>query len=142
MDPWECGVVLLLRLVAPDLVDPVDYSGEDVRHLLVCLGALAAIMSTADSVLLSLGSMLSEDLLGQAHRDAAATRLGKRVAAAVMVAMAVLALVARDVSLWGLIELKMELLIQCVPVFLLALHWRGLRSGPALAGIVAGSLLA
>ena len=39
MDPWECGVVLLLRLVAPDLVDPVDYSGEDVRHLLVCLDA-------------------------------------------------------------------------------------------------------
>ena len=90
--------------------------------------------STADSVLLSLGSTLAADLLGRAHRDAAATRLGKRIAAVVMVAMAGLALVARDVTLWGLIELKMELLIQCVPVFLLALHWRGLRAAVAHRG--------
>ncbi len=113
-----------------------------VAAVLVFLGAPAAIMSTADSVLLSLGSMLAEDLLGRAHWDAGATRLGKRIAAFVMVAMAGLALVARDVTLWGLIELKMELLIQCVPAFLLALHWRGLRAGPVLVGILAGSLLA
>jgi len=130
--------------VMPRLLEQWAAAGPaaEVAAVLVFLGALAAIMSTADSVLLSLGSMLAEDLLGRAHRDAAATRLGKRIAAAVMVAMAVLALVARDVTLWGLIELKMELLIQCVPVFLLALHWRGLRAGPALAGVVVGSLLA
>lgn len=110
--------------------------------VLVFLGALAAIMSTADSVLLSLGSMLAEDLLGRPHRDAAATRLGKRLAGVVMVSMALLALVARDVTLWGLIELKMELLIQCAPAFLLALHWRGLRAGPAFAGILFGTFVA
>jgi Na+/proline symporter len=109
---------------------------------LVFLGALAAIMSTADSVLLSLGSMLAEDLLGRSQRDADTTRQGKRLAAGVMVAMAFLALVARDVTLWGLVELKMELLIQCVPAFLLALHWRGLRARPALFGIVLGSAVA
>ena len=59
-----------------------------------------------------------------------------------MAGMAVLALVARDVTLWGLIELKMELLIQCVPVFLLALHWRGMRARPALWGLVIGSAIA
>jgi Na+/proline symporter len=83
-----------------------------VMAVLVFLGALAAIMSTADSVLLSFGSM---------------------------VAMATLALAAHDVTLWGLIELKMELLIQCAPAFLLALHWRGLRAGPTLAGLLAGT---
>ena len=59
-----------------------------------------------------------------------------------MVSMALLALVARDVTLWGLIELKMELLIQCAPAFLLALHWRGLRAGPAFAGILFGTFVA
>jgi len=60
----------------------------------------------------------------------------------VMVAMTLLALAARDITLWGLIELKMELLIQCVPAFLLALHWRGLRADAALAGLATGSLIA
>jgi len=54
----------------------------------------------------------------------------------------VVAMAARDVTLWGLIELKMELLIQCVPVFLVALHWRGLRARPALAGIAVGTAIA
>jgi Na+/proline symporter len=109
--------------------------------VLVFLGALAAIMSTADSVLLSLGSMLAGDLLGRSHDDPATTLLGKRIAAGVMVGMALLALVARDITLWGLIELKMELLVQCVPAFLLALHWRGLRARPALLGLLVGTAI-
>jgi Na+/proline symporter len=113
-----------------------------VAALVVFMGALAAIMSTADSVLLSLGSMVAGDLLGGSGRDPHTTALGKRVATGVMLAMAALALVARDVTLWGLIELKMEILIQCVPAFLLALHWRGLRAGPTLVGLGVGTVIA
>ena len=36
----------------------------------------------------------------------------------------------------------MELLIQCVPAFLMALHWRRLRRGVALAGLVVGTVFA
>ncbi len=108
----------------------------------VFIGALAAIMSTADSVLLSLASIATEDLVDRPRDAPGTTRLGKRIAAGVMLAMALLALTARDVTLWGLIELKMELLIQCVPVFLLALHWRGLRAAPALAGLALGAAVA
>ena len=46
----------------------------------------------------------------------------------------------RELTLWRLIELKMELLIQCVPAFLLAIQWRGLRAAPTLAGLVVGTL--
>ena len=46
----------------------------------------------------------------------------------------------RDITLWRLIELKMELLVQCSPAFLLALHWRPLRAGPTFAGLVVGTL--
>ncbi|MAG33398.1 MAG: sodium:pantothenate symporter [Deltaproteobacteria bacterium] len=106
--------------------------------LLVFLGALSAIMSTADSCLLSLGSLLSRDLLGREGRDEAATRLGKRLAAGVLVAVIPFAL-ARELTLWRLIELKMELLIQCVPAFLVAIHWARLRTGPVLLGILVGT---
>jgi Na+/proline symporter len=113
-----------------------------VAAIVVFLGALAAIMSTADSVLLSLGAMVSQDVLGRSGRDSETTRLGKRIAAVAMVSMALLALQARGITLWGLIELKMELLIQCVPAFLIAIHWRGLRAGPGLVGLLLGSAIA
>ena len=107
--------------------------------VMVFLGALAAIMSTADSCLLSLGSMLARDLLGGSSTDFRTTRSGKRLAALLVIAMVPLAL-QRDITLWRLIELKMELLIQCVPAFLLALHWKRLAAGPTLAGLLAGTL--
>lgn len=107
--------------------------------LLVFLGALSAIMSTADSCLLSLGSLLSRDLLGREGSDERATRLGKTLAAGILVATIPFAL-WRELTLWRLIELKMELLIQCVPAFLIALHWSRLRAGPVFAGIVVGTL--
>jgi SSS family solute:Na+ symporter/sodium/pantothenate symporter len=117
-------------------------SAQAIAAMLVFLGVLAAIMSTADSVLLSLGSIVAEDLVGRSREDPATTRLGKRIAAAVMIAVAVVALAARDVTLWGLIELKMELLIQCVPAFLIAIHWKGLRARPTALGLVVGSAIA
>jgi len=107
----------------------------------VFFGALAAIMSTADSVLLSLGSIAAEDFRHR-HRSGTDAALGKGIAAGVMIAMAGLALAARDVTLWGLIELKMELLIQCAPAFLLALHWRRLRADAAFAGLAVGCVVA
>jgi Na+/proline symporter len=109
--------------------------------VLVFVGALAAIMSTADSVLLSLGAVVAVDLLGKDRADPATTRLGKRIAALVMIVAVALALLPK-LTLWRLIELKMELLIQCVPAFLLALHWRRLRAMPCLAGVVVGTLIA
>ena len=47
--------------------------------VLVFVGALAAIMSTADSVLLSLGSLVACDLLGRPSDAPATTRVGKRI---------------------------------------------------------------
>jgi len=116
--------------------------GAMVAAVFVFLGALAAIMSTADSVLLSLGSMTAEDLLDRSRTDDATTRLGKRIAAAIMISMALLVSFNREITLWRLIELKMELLVQCVPAFLIGLHWKGLRARPAFAGLVVGALAA
>jgi Na+/proline symporter len=109
-----------------------------VLAVLVFIGALAAIMSTTDSVLLSLGSLVAEDLLGRPGGDPRTTRVGKWAAGVALGATLLLALAPR-VTLWRLIELKMELLIQCVPAFLLAIHWRGLRARSTLLGLLSGT---
>ena len=129
--------------VMPRLLGEWGASGtlNSIFAVLVFVGALAAIMSTADSVLLSLGAVVSVDLLGKDRTDPETTRHGKRIAALVMVVAVVLALLPK-LTLWRLIELKMELLIQCVPAFLLALHWRRLRAMPCLVGVVVGTLIA
>lgn len=113
-------------------------AGSRVAAVLVFIGALSAIMSTADSCLLSLGSVVARDLLGRTGNAAGQTKLGKWLAGAVLIAIVPLAL-QRDVTLWRLIELKMELLIQCVPAFLLAIHWRRQSASATLAGLVVGT---
>jgi Na+/proline symporter len=151
-------VVTLIGIAAiPLLGDLAGHETDDVLPLLlsswaepggaghigavvVFVGALAAIMSTADSCLLSLGAMLAGDLLGHSGSDPATAVRGKRFAAALLLAMIPLAFL-EDFSLWRLIELKMELLIQCVPAFLLAIHWRGQRADATLAGLVVGTVL-
>jgi len=144
------GVAAIPRLdlasgVASDGVMPAlliewseESAGSRLAAVLVFVGALSAIMSTADSCLLSLGSVLARDLLGQTGTDASATRLGKMLAALVLVLIIPIALL-RDITLWRLIELKMEILIQCVPAFLLALHWRRQSATATLLGILVGT---
>ena len=65
-------------------------------------------------------------------------RVGKLLAALLLLSMIPVAL-QREITLWRLIELKMELLVQCVAAFLLAIHWRRLDGAATLAGIVAGT---
>ena len=110
-----------------------------VAAVVVFIGALSAIMSTADSCLLSLGSLLARDVLLRTGNEASQTRLGKILAGAVLLATVPLAL-QQDVTLWRLIELKMEILIQCVPAFLMALHYTRQSAEATLAGLVVGTL--
>ncbi len=111
-----------------------------VGAVVVFIGALSAIMSTADSCLLSLGSLLARDVFGRTGDGAKQAQQGKWLAGLVLVAMIPLAL-HRDVTLWRLIELKMEILIQCVPAFLLALHWSKQTATATLMGLVVGTIL-
>lgn len=116
-----------------------------VMALLVVLGIVAAIMSTADSVLLSMSSMLAKDFAGKhvwrRASEADLTRLGKILSWAIMAIMMIVALSPR-ITLWGLIELKMEILVQVSPAFLLGLTWRRVRAPAVIVGMASGSTLA
>ena len=106
--------------------------------LLVMLAVLAAIMSTADSVLLSLVSMLRHDLMDQSDRQN--LKYDGYIALLIMLPICLLAL-NRDISLWRLIEVKLELLLQCFPAFVLALHWLSVRASAVLSGLIVGLVI-
>ena len=107
-----------------------------VMALTVMLAVVAAIMSTADSVLLSLSSILATDVLGKwilPHvPEARLTQAGKALSGLVMLALVGVALSPR-ITLWGLTQLKMELLVQVAPAFFLGLRWSEVRGRAVLA---------
>ena len=106
---------------------------------------LAAIMSTADSALLSISSMFSGDLYRRATpaaSDKNLTKVGKVSSWVLVVILVVLAIKLRDEPLVKLIDRKFDLLVQLSPAFFLGLHWRGLLPRPVFAGLVAGLAIA
>jgi len=116
-----------------------------VMTIFVLTGIVAAIMSTADSVLLSLSSLLVKDVLAKflakSLPDEQLTAWGKRLSWLVMALLVLIALTP-DLTLWGLIELKMEILIQTAPLFVIGVLWQRYNATGAMAGMAAGTLLA
>ncbi len=108
---------------------------------------LAAMMSTADSALLSISSMLTKDVcaghLMRGASEATLTRLGKLASWTLIGVLIVLAVVLREqTSLVRIMDRKLDLLIQLTPAFILGLRWAGLRAGPVALGLVVGVALA
>ncbi len=107
---------------------------------------LAAMMSTADSALLSISSMLSKDIYGRFidsnASQARLTLMGKLFSWCLIILLVWLAIYLSDKSsLLKLLDRKFDLLIQLVPAFMISIHWRGMRSVPTLIGLVCGVLL-
>lgn len=113
--------------------------------VLILTGAIAAIMSTADSMLLSLSSIVAKDVLAKTWLHHATpqrlTKIGKHVSWIVMLVLIAVAFTPR-ISLWGLIELKLEILLQAAPLFVLGATWRRFSAKGALAGLLIGVAIA
>lgn len=108
---------------------------------------LAAMMSTADSALLSISSMLTKDVCA-AHTmrgatQAELTRIGKVFSWAIIIVLIALALILREKSsLVQLMDRKLDLLIQLVPAFIVGIRWPALRGEAVLGGLCVGVSLA
>ena len=119
--------------------------------LMVMMAVLAAIMSTADSCLLSLSSILTKDIAGRVRRGRAIdpehlSRWGILTSIGAMLIVVPLAL-RPPTTLWALLVIKFELLIQLSPAFVLG-TWQG-RNGEhrfgdrdILLGLVVGLAVA
>lgn len=107
---------------------------------------LAAMMSTADSALLSISSMLSKDIYGRFidsnASEARLTFMGKIFSWCLIIFLVWLAIYLSDkASLIKLLDRKFDILIQLVPAFMLSIHWRGMQALPTFIGIVFGVTL-
>ena len=136
--PIEADQVLPLLLIEWGASSPVLYA----MSLLVIVAMASAIMSTADSVLLSLSSILAKDVLGiTVLRGADETRLtqaGKTLSWVLVAVLVGIALVPR-ITLRGLTELKMEIPAQVAPLFVLGVTWDRLTTRAALTGMLTGT---
>lgn len=121
-------------------LNPVMY----VLMVLFFGGVVAAIVSTADSALLSFASMVSRDvyapLIGKDASEGRQVMVGKVVS---VVAIAVLLVIAWNPpgTLYQIFVLKLELLVQVAPTFILGLYWRRMSALPVLVGVVTGAAL-
>ena len=101
-------------------------------------------MSTADSAMLSISSMITKDLYGQYVKPGASqkhlTKVGKWITWVLMIPIAGFA-VWYEGTLIELLKLKFELLIQCVPAFYLGVHSRKLNARVVITGIIFGLIV-
>ncbi len=136
-DPDQVLPTLCLRIIESS---PVGY----VLSLILFAAFLAALMSTADSALLSLASMATRDIYQRYIRPDAGerhlTRVSKWFSWGVMGVLVLLAL-ADIGDLIRILEIKMEMLVQVSPAFFLGLHTR-VRGRSVLFGIIAGVVTA
>ncbi|MEE3232685.1 MAG: sodium:solute symporter family protein [Candidatus Latescibacterota bacterium] len=123
-------------------------AGSELGYWLVVAvfaAALAALMSTADSALLSISSMFTRDIylpyLRPDSSESHLTWVGK-IFSWIMVAVLVYVAIVTDKTLVRLLELKFEVLIQVVPSFFFGLYWKRLQSRTAIVGLVAGLVVA
>lgn len=102
--------------------------------------AVAAIMSTIDSALLSLGSIFTQDVFRPHAPDtsqATLTLIGKGLSWVLMLMMAGLATVLPQ-SIWSLTVIKLEMMCQVLPVIVLGIHTQKLSARPLVAGLLVG----
>lgn len=118
--------------------------------VVVFAAVLGAIMSTADSALLSISSMVTKDLyagfVNPTMEQGALTQLGKWISTFFMVTLAGLAVwlnhSGTKLTLVELLEMKFDMLLQLAPAFMIAIHWKGMRAGPVFAGMLIGLVFA
>ncbi|MEZ6116793.1 MAG: sodium:solute symporter family protein [Pirellulaceae bacterium] len=103
---------------------------------------LAAIMSTADSVLLSISSMLTKDIYGRYLRPSATdkhlTTFGKMCSWVLVAFLTTVAIMLpEDTTLIQLLDIKFDLLVQLAPAFLIGIH-RPLSARSVFYGLLCG----
>ncbi|MBD3161219.1 MAG: sodium/solute symporter [Candidatus Eisenbacteria bacterium] len=139
-------------VLGPDVADPDQVMPLLAKALvpawiagIMISGAVAAMMSTADSQLMVASSSLVEDLYVKIHRhgrppaDPGRLVLLGRIAAAAIAAVALWLAFANEDLIYDMVAYAWSGLGSSFgPVILLAIWWRGLTRGGVVAGMVVG----
>ncbi|PPA69028.1 sodium:solute symporter family protein [Jeotgalibacillus proteolyticus] len=163
MPPITTGLVFVIGIIGIMMFPGLDTGGSEQLVgmmaneiaainpfyywvMILFFGAIvAAIVSTADSVLLSFSSMVSNDVYGKFINPEATEHkkvmVGKYSGIAVVILLLWLAWNPPG-TLYQIFVLKFELLVQVAPAFILGLYWNKLSAIPVFWGMLSGALLA
>lgn len=121
-----------------------DGSGVGYVMVIITLAAvLAAMMSTSDSALLSISSMLTKDILHRFFKPRAneetLLKISKRISWSTILILVLLCFFLKDnTSLVQLLDRKIDLLVQLVPAFIIGLHFKKIKGTAVLLGVIIG----
>ena len=122
-------------------------SGVGYVMVIVTLSAvLAAMMSTSDSALLSISSMLTKDIVQRfflpLETQSNLVKTSKKISWSIISILVCLCFILKDnTSLIQLLDRKIDLLVQLVPAFIVGLHCNKLNGQAVLIGIVFGLIV-
>ena len=122
-------------------------SGVGYVMVIVTLSAvLAAMMSTSDSALLSISSMLTKDIVQRfflpLETQSNLVKTSKKISWSIISILVCLCFILKDnTSLIQLLDRKIDLLVQLVPAFIIGLHCNKLNGQAVLIGIVFGLIV-
>ncbi len=163
MPPVTTGLVFVIGIIGISLYPGLDKPGSEQlvglmandiaainpffywTMIIFFGGIVAAIVSTADSVLLSFSSMISNDVYGKfinpnatEHKKVMVGKVGG------IIVVFLLLWIAWNPpgTLYEIFILKFELLVQVFPAFVLGLYWKGLEKNSVFWGMLAGAVLA
>ncbi|MGJ9460453.1 sodium:solute symporter family protein [Oceanobacillus sp. CF4.6] len=163
MPPLTTGLVFVIGILGISLIPGLNESDSEQLVgmlaneiaaingfyywvMILFFGAIvAAIVSTADSVLLSFSSLISNDVYGKFINPDAAERKKVMVGkVAGIIAVGILLWIAWNppATLYEIFVLKFELLVQVFPAFVLGLYWKKLAAKPVFWGMLIGALIA
>ncbi len=105
---------------------------------------IAAIMSTVDSALLSMSSIITKDFFTRFKPGASQSELTKigKLLSWIIMAVAVYLAITLPQTIWRLLEIKLELLIQVAPAIFLGLHMKKLNPKSVFWGMALGTIFA
>lgn len=140
---WGAAAVPGLQGRESDRIFPllVQAHTGGIMQGLALAGVLAAVMSTLDAQLLTLGSMLGRDVVRRlAPRLPDRTEVTVcRVFLVVLAAATYAVVLLRPASIFDIATFSFSGYVMLVPTMLGALHWRRLTAGGAIASIVVGN---
>jgi SSS family solute:Na+ symporter len=103
---------------------------------------LAGIMSTADSVLLSISSMVTKDIYSPCAArqitEAQLTKFGRRCSWMLMAVLTFAAIALRETTLVTLLDRKFDLLAQLAPAFIIGMQWPRMDARATRWGLIVG----
>jgi len=114
--------------------------GMSIVITIFVAAAIAEVMSTVDSSMLAIASLFTQDIYYKQNPQASQKRLtyvGKIFSWFIMAFMVVLAINLPS-TIWWLIQIKLEILVQISPAIMLGVHFKALSFRSILYGLVAG----